>query len=117
MHIAGTLFSIIGIGFLWIAWLMTNERLPRNDLVGMRTRATLASDAAWNAAHRASAWSVALTGVVLLVAGVWLLLNRQSPGTNRNAVIGTCVAIVIIIVAGGIQAHQVAKGTTSASSG
>lgn len=117
MRIAGILFSIIGIGFLWMAWLMTNERLPRNDLVGMRTRATLESDAAWNAAHRASAWSVALTAVVLLVAGIWLLLNGQSAGANRNVVLGTSIAIVIIIVAGGIQAHQVAKGTTSASSG
>ena len=117
MRLAGSLFSIIGVGSLLMAWLMTNERLPRNDLVGMRTRATLASDAAWNAAHRASAWSVALTGVVLLVGGIWLLLNRQSPGANRNVVLATCVAVLIIIVIGGVHAHQVAKGTTSASGG
>lgn len=77
----------------------------------------MASDAAWNAAHRASAWSIALTGVVLLVGGVWLLLARRSPDTARNAVLGITLAVLVIVVVGGVQANQVAKGTTSASSG
>lgn len=117
MQITGPLFGIIGAGFLWLAWLMQNERLPRNGLVGMRTKATMASDAAWNASHRASAWSVALTGVILLAAGVWLWLARQSASDHGDVVLGTCIAIVVVIVVGGIQADRVAKGTTSASSG
>lgn len=113
----GPFFGIIGAGFLWLAWLMHQERLPRNGLVGMRTKATMASDAAWNASHRASAWSVALAGLVLLVAGLWLLLSRSSAGSSRNVVLGTCVAILVVIVVGGIQADRVARGTSSASSG
>lgn len=117
MQITGPLFGLVGAGFLWLAWLMQNERLPRNGLVGMRTKATMASDAAWNASHRASAWSVALAGVVLLAAGLWLLLARQSASADRTVVLGTCLAILVVIVVGGIQADRVAKGTTSASSG
>jgi hypothetical protein len=117
MQITGPLFAVLGAGFLWLAWLMQNERLPRNGLVGMRTKATMASDAAWNASHRASAWSVALAGVILLAAGVWLWLARDSGGDGRSIVLGSCVAILVVIVAGGIQADRVAKGTTSASGG
>lgn len=113
----GAFFGIIGAGFLWLAWLMQHERLPRNGLVGMRTKATMASDAAWNASHRASAWSVALAGVILLIAGLWLLLTRQSASSSRNVVLGTCLAILVVILVGGIQADRVAKGTASASGG
>lgn len=114
MQITGPLFAIIGAVFLWLAWLMQHERLPRNGLVGMRTKATMASEAAWNASHRASAWSVALAGVILLEAGLWLLLTRQPATLNRNVVLGTCVAVIVVIVVGGIQADRVAKSTTSA---
>ena len=117
MRIIGPLFAIIGVASLWMASLMRDDRLPRNGLVGMRTRATMASDAAWNAAHRASAWSIALTGVVLLVGGVWLLLARRSPDATRNVLLGITLAVLVIVVVGGVQANQVAKGTTSASSG
>lgn len=115
MRITGPLFAIIGVGSLWMAWLMGSERLPRNGLVGMRTRATMASDAAWNAAHRASAWSIALTGLVLLVGGIWLLLDRRSPESTRNVVLGISLAVLAVVVIGGVQADRVAKGTTSAS--
>ena len=117
MQITGPFFAIIGAVFLWLAWLMQNERLPRNGLVGMRTKATMASDAAWNASHRASAWSVALAGAILLIAGLWLLLARQSASADRTVVLGTCVAILVVIIAGGIHADRVAKGTSSSPSG
>lgn len=117
VQITGPFFAIVGAVFLWLAWLMQNERLPRNGLVGMRTKATMASDAAWNASHRASAWSVALAGVIMLAAGLWLLLTRQPASLNRNVVLGTCVGILVVIVVGGIQADRVAKGTTSTSGG
>ncbi len=84
MRLTGALLAAIGGGSLWMAWLMRNARLPRNDLAGMRTRATLASDEAWIAAHRASAWSIALTGVLLLAGGIWLLLDRQPPGSHAR---------------------------------
>jgi uncharacterized membrane protein len=116
MRINGPLFAILGAGSLWIAWLMQNERRPRNGLVGMRTSATMASDAAWKASHRASAWSVAVTGVILLAAGLWLLLTRQSASDERTVLNGACIAVLVVLVVGGVQAHRVAKGTTSASS-
>ncbi len=117
MRSTGTLLGIIGAGLLWLAWLMQNGWLPRNELVGMRTGATTANDAAWLASHRASAWSVALAGAVLLAASLWLLLARQSVNTQRNVVLGSALIVVVVVVVGGIQADRVAKDTTRASSG
>ena len=107
----GNLFAVLGIGFLWLAQLMRTERLPRNPLVGMRTRATMADDRAWKAAHRASTWSVAVAGVVLLAAGAWLLLDRESPQADAKVVLVTTVVLLAVVVAGGVQADRVARRT------
>lgn len=55
---------------LWIAALGPSlSALPRNPVVGIRTPATLASDAAWRAGHRAGARVFVVTGLLLAIAG------------------------------------------------
>lgn len=55
---------------LWIALLgPVLSGIPRNAAVGIRTPATLASDAAWQAAHRAGARVFVITGLALALAG------------------------------------------------
>ncbi len=76
--LTGPLFSVIGLGMLWLAYLSATERLKRNGTVGMRTKATMASDAAWYAAHRASAWSVAVAGLIFVCVGIWLLQHSRT---------------------------------------
>jgi uncharacterized membrane protein len=88
---------------------MRTERLSRNALVGMRTNATMASDAAWKASHRASAWSVALAGVVLLGAGLWLVTGGQPASGDRTLRNGTLLAVLVVVVVGGFHADRVAK--------
>lgn len=77
------LATAIGLGLLLIAagailgvvaYRSHRGTLPRNWIVGIRTTTTLASDEAWNAAHRAGAralsvgaWGALLTGAVLLL--------------------------------------------------
>ena len=95
---------------LWLAYLSATERLKRNGTVGMRTRATLASDAAWYAAHRSSAWSVAVAGLIFLCVGIWLLAIQPDEAGARTAVLGSAMAVLVVIVIGGIQADRVAKG-------
>jgi hypothetical protein len=106
----GPLFSVIGVGMLWLAYLSATERLKRNGTVGMRTKATMASHAAWYAAHRASAWSVASEGLIFLGVGIWLLVTQPDETGARTAVLGSAIAILVVIVIGGIQADRVAKG-------
>lgn len=108
--LTGPLFSVIGVGSLWIAYLCATERLKRNGSVGMRTKATMASDAAWYAAHRASAWSIAVAGLIFLAVGIWLLVTRPDDAGARTAVLGSAIAVLVVIVIGGVQADRVAKG-------
>ena len=82
-------------------------RLPRNRLAGLRTKATLANDEAWEAAHRASAWSIVLTGLVTLVGGIVLDPNDSS------LLLGAGIAVVGIAIVGGVQADRVARRTTA----
>ena len=109
VSVTGPLFTLVGAGSLWTAWLCSTGRLKRNGFVGMRTKATMATDAAWHAAHRASAWSLAMTGLVLLGTGTWLLASGRSASSERNVVVGVSILSLIVISIGGLQAHQVAK--------
>jgi len=59
---------------VWLARAGASGRLERNQVAGIRTRATLASDEAWLAAHRraegATLWAAgasALTGVLVFL--------------------------------------------------
>lgn len=117
VNITGTIFAVLGVAFVWLAWLMSQERLPRNGLVGMRTRATMTNDAAWYAAHRASAWSIVFVGILMLAAGLWLLLMRTSADTVRVIVLGTCLAVLVVVVVGGLQADRVAKDINQGTDG
>jgi hypothetical protein len=105
----GLLFSVLGIGSFWIAYLCSTEQLKRNGSVGMRTKATMAS-AAWYAAHRASAWSIAVAGLILLAVGVWVLVTSPDDARIRAAVLGGAIAVGVVILIGGLQADRVAKG-------
>lgn len=44
-------------------------KIPRNRMVGVRTRATLANDTAWRVGHRAAVLPMVLTGRVAIVGG------------------------------------------------
>ncbi|WP_082914402.1 SdpI family protein [Microbacterium sp. H83] len=43
--------------------------IPRNRIMGVRTRATLANDTAWRVGHRAATLPMALTGGAAIVGG------------------------------------------------
>ncbi|HEV2071337.1 MAG TPA: SdpI family protein [Acidimicrobiales bacterium] len=108
----GALHSVTGLGLLWVGYLSATERLPRNGLVGMRTRATMASDDAWFAAHRAGAWSLLIAGLILFGVGVWLVFVGPSDATTTAAAMSSAVLIIVVVVIGGLQADRVARGTS-----
>ncbi|MDI9891585.1 SdpI family protein [Microbacterium sp. IEGM 1404] len=59
LAIAGTVLPAVG-------------KIPRNRIVGVRTRATLASDTAWREGHRATILPMTLTGGIAIVGGTVL---------------------------------------------
>jgi len=97
------IYLVIGLGTLWVAYLSATERLKRNGSVGMRTKATMASDATWYAAHRASAWSIAVAGSIFLPLCVWLLAAQPGDRAARSALIGSALAVLVVILIGGFR--------------
>jgi uncharacterized membrane protein len=112
--LSGGLLAGGGVVLLATAALARVGKLPRNRFLGMRTPATLRSDTAWVAAHRASAWSLVLAAAVLLGAGGWLLSTRPPDETASRASLPIGIAVVAVIVAGGVHADVVARRTAGA---
>lgn len=69
MGISGGLgLAVVGCAYLVVASLGASGNLVRNGAVGIRTRATTASDQAWEAAHRV------VTPLLRTLGKVWLIL-------------------------------------------
>lgn len=88
--ILGGLLLLAGVLLLIIAALGARGRLPRNRIAGIKTPATLASDAAFAAAHRVAAVPLAAAGAVAAVGGGVVL---SGPGA---VLAWTLVAIGVI---------------------
>ena len=63
------MLAVAAVSF-WTARRSATGTLPRNDLIGIRTAATRASDAAWVAAHRAGAGDLRGAGIAALATAV-----------------------------------------------
>ena len=84
-------------------------RATRARLVGIRTRSTLASDRAWYAAHRASAWTFYAASAVTGAIGVVLLVARMSTGDANAAFRAGVLSLFAFVIAGGVQAEVAAR--------
>ncbi|ACV06072.1 hypothetical protein Ksed_10270 [Kytococcus sedentarius DSM 20547] len=87
-------------------------KVMRNSAVGLRTRATMASDHAWEVGHRAAlpvtrgaAWAVPL----LAVAALALALVRGLDGFTEAAVLATGGLVGVLTVLAGVMAHRAAR--------
>jgi multisubunit Na+/H+ antiporter MnhG subunit len=67
------------------------------------------SDTAWHAAHRASAWSIAVAGVMFLATAGLLVWRDWGPNDERRLVLGMTTLAVVVVLIGAVQAHLVAK--------
>lgn len=108
--------SLVSLGLL-LGWACRTSRtgtLERNGLVGIRTRATMASDAAWDAGHRAAApalgaaaWACGvsgLAGTVLAIVGSWLA---------GVAVVGGYLVLTATMVVATVRAGRAARAASS----
>lgn len=79
---------LVGAGLLLlvVARRSGNETLPRNWLVGIRSKTTLASDEAWRVAHRVAAQPMAVGSLGSIAAGLILLL-RPTNGLGLTVVL------------------------------
>lgn len=90
--------------------------LPRNHLAGIRVRATLASDEAWDVGHRAAGPTLLGTGF----AGVGLAISTAVIGVTVDEVsaAGSLIIGAVILVAGCfVAAGQARRAIEEADAG
>ena len=74
-------------------------RLRRNGVAGIRTRATLRSDAAWQAGHVAARGLSDASGAVFALSGLAALVLRAAALWAGAVLVGTVVATGLLLVA------------------
>lgn len=95
MSIAFVVLALGGVVVVITGVLGLIQKLPRNNLVGIRTRYTLESDRNWYAAHRAGApWMI--FGGVAATMGALAFIPFAFMGKLSDA---AAVAIVLVLAA------------------
>lgn len=104
--ILGAVLLVAGAALLVVGLLGWRRRLPRNRFAGIRTPATLRSDAAFAAANRVAAPTVLAAGVISAIAGALAVGTGGAMLTTIVAVAG--VGVVGLLIAGGLLGHRAA---------
>ncbi|WP_430331781.1 SdpI family protein [Rhodococcus sp. ACT016] len=86
-------FTIVGALIVWTARAAASGRLRRNPYVGVRTPTTMASDATWTAAHRASRPLTEIAGWLSIVAGLGAL--APMPESMLTTLVGVGAACLL----------------------
>jgi uncharacterized membrane protein len=102
----GVVLLVAGVGLLTVGLLGWRRRLPRNRFAGIRTPATLRSEAAFSAANRVAAPPVLVAGAVCAAGGV-LALGTDGPALTVIVVVAGSGAVGLLLV-GGLLGHRVA---------
>jgi uncharacterized membrane protein len=95
-----------GAALLTVGLLGWRQRLPRNRFAGVRTPATLRSEAAFIAANRVAAPPVLAVGAICVAGGA---LAFGTGGPALAVIVGVIgVGTVGLLVVGGLLGHRVA---------
>ncbi|MBT0567773.1 SdpI family protein [Williamsia sp. CHRR-6] len=87
--------AVLAVVFAVVGVLGITRRLPRNRVVGIRTAATLRSDATFAAAH-ATAGPGLVAGSVVLTLGAMLGLGLSGAAATGFAAIGLLAGLVLL---------------------
>lgn len=104
----GLLLIVSGSVIAIVAAKARNGTLGRNWIVGVRTRKTLESDAAWTAAHEAAAPPLRLAAAGPLASGI-LLLFRPSNIAGLVVISIGLVWMVAWVIRGGVLGQRAAN--------
>lgn len=107
---------LLNCSLLMVAVCFASRSGPRNDIIGIRTWATTASESAWQAAHAAAlpwSWATVCTSAASLVAGVVLhSTDRPLPDGIQGWYTGVSIAaFAAIMTAIVMRADHAAKHT------
>lgn len=94
---------LVGALFIVFSFAMRGEGIGRNRAVGIRTKATLASDAAWQRGHHAASPWVLSAGILSVVMGFGALAlslasGEEGPAAGVQSVYVTVAFLAVIVV-------------------
>lgn len=117
--ISGVMLVLVGTGACWrVTAAAARGHLPRNGGIGLRTRSTTASDAAWTAGHRAALPTGRATGIGSLVIGSAMIVESLAGGDEDGS---TLFWVLFAVGYGGVllsailattQANRAARATS-----
>jgi hypothetical protein len=106
--VLGALLVLMGIALLTVAVLGVRRRLHRNRWAGVRTPASLRSDAAFAIANQVAAAPLGGAGAVALAAGIALLAG--APGVLGWTLLAVSLAGVFVLAGvGGVAGDRAAR--------
>lgn len=106
--------ALLHCSLLIVVVCFTGRSGPRNDIIGIRTWATTASEKAWETAHAAAlpwSWATVGTSAASLTLGVMLYsTGRPLPAGVEGWYTGACIAAFGAVMAGLVlRADRAAK--------
>jgi uncharacterized membrane protein len=105
-----------GVLIGWIGIKATKGTLERNWMAGIRTKATLESDEAWEAAHYAGGRLMTWAGASSVVAGLLLLVQPSNIAGLVILSVGVGLLLVLVVVSG-IKGDRAAKAVLADGDG
>ena len=98
MNIAtGIAMIFAGLAVIWTARKAAAGKLERDWAMGLRTKALMASDEAWETGHRAAAPMLIGAGVVSVVAGA-VAIPQPDDGLAGTAIVLTGAGLLLVMV-------------------
>ncbi|SIH24835.1 Predicted integral membrane protein [Mycobacteroides abscessus subsp. abscessus] len=98
--------AVLPVIVVSVTWRAATGRLPRSQTVGIRTPATLASEKAWRAGHRAALPVMSLLVLIAVAADV---AARGGVSGMLTMSMWASVSVLVCVVAAGIAARAARK--------
>ena len=106
--VLGLVMAGSGVLVLWMARAAASGRLRRNQIAGIRTASTLASDAAWLAAHRRAKGPTLAAGWCAIASAVPAALPVPIEAVLISVLVGS-VAVLAFTLRGAAVGGQAAR--------
>ena len=110
--VMGSLLVVLGIALLTVAFLGLRRKLRRNRWAGVRTPASMHSDAAFAVANQVAAAPLGAAGGVVLVGGAALLAGATDV-LGWTLVVVSMVAVFVLAGVGGVAGDRAAAAVPS----
>lgn len=112
--------AVIAALFLYLFSLVRRGGLPRNHMVGLRTRQTMMSERTWRQVHDRYAYVFLVSGLLLVVMAA-VFAGGALGLVGEVAVVGALLAatgaLLAVTVAGGLRAHSFARRLNEGEAG